>query len=88
MCSYTKIYGCKNNFSSSDNCFQQGPNFIALLNGKQIFVLPENKHKRISQVSKKIRQTSCASSMDLHCYVIHFHTLGTERLACLFVCLK
>ncbi len=68
-----------------------GPNFIALLNGKQIFVLAiadkfALKRKCISQVSKKVRQPSCAFIMDLHCYIIPFHTVSTGRLACLFLC--
>ena len=71
----------------------QGPNFIVLLNGKQIFVLTvaEKKSlrcKRISLVSRKIR---AALFRIHHGFVLWRHlfsVVSTGRLARLFVCLR
>ena len=71
-----------------------GPNFIALLNGKQFFVLTvadnfaQRVCERILQVSRTIGRPYCAFTMDLHCDVICLRAVSTGRLACLFVCLR
>ncbi len=41
------------------------------------------------RLARQFWQPSCAFTMDLHCYVIHFHTVSIGRLiAWLFVCLR
>ena len=54
----------------------------ALLTGKQKLL----KHKRISQVSKKIESGMCAF-IDLHCCVTHLLALTAGNLMCLSACL-
>ena len=43
------------------------------------------KRKHISEVSKKNRQPACAYTMNLHCYVIQFHT-ASQKGQNAFIC--
>ena len=85
---YVPVHVCS--FKSSH--FRPGPNSIALLTGKQIFVLTVAdkkllKHKRISQVSKEIQSGACAFTVDLCCCVTHLLAITAGKLACLSLCL-
>ena len=55
---------------------------IALFIGKKMFVRTitdslADALKHISLVSNKSRQPACEFTLDLHRYVMHFHTVGT-----------